>query len=132
MTPDLDPANSHSIANLNNPALKDFNKNNKTEPPAKKNKEGKRKSSQKFPMPRNYKPNEYPDRNLTPVELTREMIQYYDFKKKPESYNKFIESTLREAPTKMSPLLFGHCPNCDCTPPRTQTGTLGHFIFGPI
>ena len=94
MTPDLDPANSHSIANLNNPALKDFNKNNKTEPPAKKNKEGKRKSSQKFPMPRNYKPNEYPDRNLTPVELTREMIQYYDFKKKPESYNKFIESTL--------------------------------------
>ena len=78
MTLALDPINSQT--NLNNPALKDFNKN-KTEPQAKKNKEGKRKSSQKFPMPRNYKPNEYPDRNLTPLELTREMIEYYDFKK---------------------------------------------------
>ena len=28
--------------------------------------------------------------------------------------------------------LFGHCPNSDCTPPFTQTGTLGHFISGPI
>ena len=45
-------------------------------------------------MPRNYKPNEYPDRKLSPLELTREMIEYYDFKKKPENYNKFIENTL--------------------------------------
>ena len=45
-------------------------------------------------MPRNYKPNEYPDRKLSPLELTREMIEYYDFKKKPEGYNKFIENTL--------------------------------------
>ena len=34
--------------------------------------------------------------------------------------------------SKASPL-FGHCPNSNYTPPpRTQTGTLGHFFSGPI
>ena len=35
---------------------------------------------------------------------------------------------LREAPFNESPPLFGHCPNSNYTPPRTQTGTLGHFF----
>ena len=38
---------------------------------------------------------------------------------------------LREAPLRKLQGLFGHCPNSDCTPPFTQTGTLGHFISGP-
>ena len=42
-------------------------------------------------MPKTYTPNEYPDRNLSPLELTREMIEFYDFKNKPESYKKFVE-----------------------------------------
>ena len=92
MTPALDLSSNQTTVDFNNPALKDFNK--KVEPQTKKKQEGKRKSSQKFPMPRNYKPNEYPDRKLSPLELTREMIEYYDFKKKPENYNKFIENTL--------------------------------------
>ena len=35
------------------------------------------------------------------------------------------------APFKLASPLFGHCPNSDCTPlpPRTQTGTLGHFFL---
>ena len=45
-------------------------------------------------MPKTYTPNEYPDRNLSPLELTREMIEFYDFKNKPESYKKFVENTL--------------------------------------
>ena len=36
---------------------------------------------------------------------------------------------LREAPTKMSPLLFGHCPNCDCTPPPHSNGHSGALYF---
>ena len=36
--------------------------------------------------------------------------------------------SLREAPTKLLTKAFGHCPNSFCTPPRTQPGTLGHFI----
>ena len=39
---------------------------------------------------------------------------------------------IREAPLQLAPPLFGHCPNSNCTPPRTQTGTLGHFFSGPI
>ena len=39
---------------------------------------------------------------------------------------------VREAPFKKSPPLFGHCPNSIYTPPRTQTGTLGHFFSGAI
>ena len=39
---------------------------------------------------------------------------------------------LREAPFNLSPPLFGHCPNSNYTPPRTQTGTLGHFFSGAI
>ena len=34
---------------------------------------------------------------------------------------------VREAPFNKVPPLFGHCPNSNYTPPRTQTGTLGHF-----
>ena len=34
----------------------------------------------------------------------------------------------REAPFSLSPPLFGHCLNSNYTPPRTQTGTLGHFF----
>ena len=93
MTPALDPSISKTPTDFSNPALKDFNIS-KTNKQTKKKQEKKRKSSQKFPMPKNYKPNEYPDRDLSPLELTREMIEYYDFKKKPESYNKFIENTL--------------------------------------
>ena len=93
MTPALDLSISKTPTDFSNPALKDFNIS-KTNKQTKKKQEKKRKSSQKFPMPKNYKPNEYPDRNLSPLQLTREMIEYYDFKKKPESYNKFIENTL--------------------------------------
>ena len=42
-----------------------------------------------------------------------------------------LASLLREAPSKLASPLFGHCPNSDCPPPpRTQTGTLGHFFSG--
>ena len=35
---------------------------------------------------------------------------------------------LREAPIEFMTQAIGHCPNSVCTPPpRTQTGTLGHF-----
>ena len=40
----------------------------------------------------------------------------------------FLQS-LREAPTKKVPLLFGHCPNCDCTPPPHSTGHSGALYF---
>ena len=46
-------------------------------------------------MPKNYEPNPHPDRNLSPLELTREMIEYYDNRNKPEEYEKFIEKTLK-------------------------------------
>ena len=39
---------------------------------------------------------------------------------------------VREAPFSLSPPPCGHCPNSIYTPPRTQTGTLGHFFSGPI
>ena len=39
---------------------------------------------------------------------------------------------IREAPFKLMPPLCGHCPNSNYTPPRTQTGTLGHFFSGAI
>ena len=77
MTPALDPSISKTLTDFSNPALKDFNIS-KTNKQTKKKQEKKRKSSQKFPMPKNYKPNEYPDRDLSPLELTREMIEYYD------------------------------------------------------
>ena len=32
------------------------------------------------------------------------------------------------SPTEKITPVFGHCPFSNCTPPRTQTGTLGHFI----
>ena len=41
-------------------------------------------------------------------------------------------TSFREAPARLASPLFGHCPNSDYTPPRTQTGTLGHFFSGPI
>ena len=43
-----------------------------------------------------------------------------------------VKKTVREAPFNKSPPLFGHCPNSIYTPPRTQTGTLGHFFSGAI
>ena len=42
--------------------------------------------------------------------------------------NKYV----REAPFSLTPPPFGHCPNSIYTPPRTQTGTLGHFFSGAI
>ena len=39
--------------------------------------------------------------------------------------------TLRDAPSKNLPNLFGHGPYSDCTtppPPRIEPGSLGHFI----
>ena len=38
------------------------------------------------------------------------------------------KTPVREAPPKLAQKAFGHCPNSDYTPPRTQTGTLGHFF----
>ena len=38
------------------------------------------------------------------------------------------EQLLREAPFNKVPPLYGHCH----PPPRTQTGTLGHFFSGAI
>ena len=35
---------------------------------------------------------------------------------------------VREDPNSLTPPPFGHCPNSDWTPPRTQPGTLGHFF----
>ena len=40
--------------------------------------------------------------------------------------------SVREAPFNLSPPICGHCPNSNYTPPRTQTGTLGHFLSGAI
>ena len=37
---------------------------------------------------------------------------------------------VREAFLKFMLGAFGHCPFSFCTPPRTQTGTLGHFFPG--
>ena len=37
---------------------------------------------------------------------------------------------LGEDPFRWTPPTFGHCPNSDWTPPRTQPGTLGHFFSG--
>ena len=37
---------------------------------------------------------------------------------------------VREAFLKFTQGAFGHCPFSFCTPPRTQTGTLGHFFPG--
>ena len=44
------------------------------------------------------------------------------------TYYPTFNRSLREAPFNLSPPLFGHCPNSNYTPPRTQTGTLGHFF----
>ena len=46
-------------------------------------------------MPKNYTPNNQPDRDLSSLELTREMIDYYDNNNKPKGYMKFIEQTLQ-------------------------------------
>ena len=78
--------------NENNPALKNFNQaetlsNKKTE---RRN----QKSSQKFPMPRKYQPNMCPDREMSSIELTKEMVDYYDNKNKPKEYQDFINKTL--------------------------------------
>ena len=78
--------------NENNPALKNFNQDKVTA--TKKSNKKNTKSSQKFPMPRKYKPNMYPDRKMTPIELTREMVDYYDNKNKPKEYEDFINETL--------------------------------------
>ena len=80
------------LNNENNPALKNFNKDKVTT--NKKSNTKIQKSSQKFPMPRNYQPNMYPDRMMTPLELTREMVDYYDNKNKPKEYQDFINKTL--------------------------------------
>ena len=39
-------------------------------------------------------------------------------------------SQIREAPLKFTHQYLRHCPNSDYTPspPRTQTGILGHFL----
>jgi hypothetical protein len=75
--------------------LGDFNKPKRKTKNKQKENESKTKSSQKFPMPRNYKPNKYKDRNLTFLELTQEMIKYYDRKEKPLKYEHFIANTLK-------------------------------------
>ena len=75
---------------VNSLTLNDFNKlktDNKTS--IKKNQKG-----QKFPMPRNPKPNTYPDREISFLELTGEMIQYYDNKTQPNEYKEFVINTL--------------------------------------
>ena len=54
-------------------------------------------------MPRNYQPNTYPDRNMTPLELTREMVDYYDNKNKPKKYQEFIDKTLNYKNKKKKP-----------------------------
>ena len=76
----------------NNPALRNFNSKNIK--PLKQTNKHKVKSSQKFPMPRKYQPNMYPDRKMTSIELTREMVDYYDNKNKPKEYQDFINKTL--------------------------------------
>ena len=38
---------------------------------------------------------------------------------------------LREAPAKKKPCIFGHCPNCDLTPPKAQIRALCGTIFLP-
>ena len=43
--------------------------------------------------------------------------------------NKQIRQGLREAPSKMSALLFGHCPKCDCTTPPHSIGHSGALYF---
>ena len=43
-----------------------------------------------------------------------------------------IVDHVREAPFKLMSPLCGHCPNSNYPPPRTQTGTLGHFLSGAI
>ena len=75
----------------NNLSLSDFNKE-KVKRVDNTKKRG--KSPLKFPMPRVYKKNMFPDRITNPLELTREMVQYYDHKNTPDSYNKFVEETL--------------------------------------
>ena len=80
-----------NITNTNNITLSDFSRE-KVRKASKIKLKG--KSPLKFPMPKIYKQNEYPDKITNPLDLTREMIQYYDQKDTPESYNKFVEETL--------------------------------------
>ena len=60
----------------------------------KKNESPKRLSSMKFPMPRNYKPNNFVERNLSSLELQKEMVKMYDQKIISEDYDNFITQTL--------------------------------------
>ena len=39
--------------------------------------------------------------------------------------------TVREAPSKKKPCIFGHCPNCYLTPPIAQIRALSGTMFLP-
>ena len=83
------------IAN-HNITLSDFNQTK----PKTSNVKSKKSSSMKFPMPRVIKENNYPERSLNPLELINEMIDYYDNKKKPEHYEKFIAESMTKKSKK--------------------------------
>ena len=87
------------ITDTNNITLSDFSKEKvrKTNSTRRKG-----KSPLKFPIPKTYKKNDYPDKITNPLDLTREMVQYYDQKNTPESYNKFVEETLHNKKNEKS------------------------------
>ena len=87
------------ITNTNNITLSDFSKE-KVRNTSKTKLKG--KSPLKFPIPKVYKQNDYPDKITNPLDLTREMIQYYDQKDTPESYNRFVEETLNNKKNEKS------------------------------
>ena len=88
-----------NITSTNNITLSDFSKE-KVRSTSKIKLKG--KSPLKFPMPKTYKKNDYPDKISNPLDLTREMIQYYDQKNTPENYNKFVEKTLNKKKNEKS------------------------------
>ena len=83
--------NEVNTTNTNNITISDFSKE-KVRNASKIKLKG--KSPLKFPIPKIYKQNDYPDKITNPLDLTREMIQYYDQKDTPERYNRFVEETL--------------------------------------
>ena len=57
-------------------------------------------------------------------------VDFQETESKQSFKHRVCPSHFREAPIKFTQGAFGHCPYSFCTPPRTQTGTLGHFFPG--
>lgn len=89
---ELDILSNTDNTDIYNTTLKDYNE---IKNPKKRKTKGKQ-TGQKFPMPRQYKPNKIPDREKTFLEITNEMIQMYDNQNQPKHYENFINESLQK------------------------------------